>query len=241
MTRTPSLIPFRRPGGFTLIELLVAISIIALLIALLLPALSSARATAQRMDCLVRIRQLGFLFQVYAQDHRGSLPPQVNPTTGAESTNFSHSYGVVTGQLHHYIGYNAIQGRDQKYSLYHCPMELRGQGTYWYYNYGYNYHIYNGGTRLQIDSHLTPSSTALLVERGYRDDDGLLYGYPWYAAQFSAANTSQRHYNSFVQVTTRHQADNVSVSYLDGHAQLFSEIRNLPTVSSDPFWRSTGF
>ena len=64
-----------RSPGFTLIELLVVISIIALLIGILLPALSSARATARQMLCTSRQKQIGIGYAAYAADFRGTLNP----------------------------------------------------------------------------------------------------------------------------------------------------------------------
>ena len=61
--------------GFTLIELLVVISIIALLIGILLPILSGARATAKQMLCTSKQRQIGIGYNIYANDYDGRLNP----------------------------------------------------------------------------------------------------------------------------------------------------------------------
>lgn len=64
----------RRFHAFTLIELLVVISIIALLIAILLPTLSAARTTARSMVCLSNQRQIGIAAAAYAVNENGRLP-----------------------------------------------------------------------------------------------------------------------------------------------------------------------
>ena len=65
----------RKPaGGFTLIELLVVISIIAVLIALLLPALARAKILAARVTCSSNLREIGQAIYEYAQSNRGQYP-----------------------------------------------------------------------------------------------------------------------------------------------------------------------
>lgn len=102
----PASLPRRRQPlhGFTLIELLVVISIIALLVGLLLPALSAARDEARAVDCQSKLRQNGVSINLYTNDHDGFLPPSEGPPELSEVN--SRYYWFTRQYMKYYMGFD---------------------------------------------------------------------------------------------------------------------------------------
>jgi len=91
-------VSFKR-RGFTLLELLVVMSVLAILVALLLPALASAQQAGRKAICLANLRQIGIAVHAYAFEQDGRIPygPQAPPFTSPAS--FYPSTGAPTSLL----------------------------------------------------------------------------------------------------------------------------------------------
>ncbi len=124
-------------NGFTLIELLVVISIIALLAALLLPALQSARAVARNVQCLSNMRGMGLGFFAYASDNRGYVTPaRIGPVAGLHPKfNFPISWAIEAPDaplLGRYTGRASEPGApwgNAQDTIWRCPEDELSSGS----------------------------------------------------------------------------------------------------------------
>jgi prepilin-type N-terminal cleavage/methylation domain-containing protein/prepilin-type processing-associated H-X9-DG protein len=121
-----------RPGAFTLIELLVVIAIIAILAAMLLPALARSKVSANMAKCKSNLKQLGYGFVLYTEDNRETFPAAA--VDGKDNTQYTWDTAI-----HPYIGATSLSKAvldsgavDQSLAslILRCPNDL-GNDSYW--------------------------------------------------------------------------------------------------------------
>jgi prepilin-type N-terminal cleavage/methylation domain-containing protein len=233
-------------AGFSLVELLVVIAVIAILAALLLPALGRAKASAKRAHCLNNVRQISLGLHLYATDNGDTLPDAPNLTWNELETN--HGFIFYQRLLKPYLGLPGASPPPDK--LFACPADkfyydfpvpnhvsqsLSAQPNTDHSSYGFiggnpqtmpkppaflNQDSYGGLGGCKLASIIAPAKTVLLME--------LCAGFPWSWHQPQSVAAGQFGFNDARSV----------IGFVDGHCNYIKMYRNpnfnLPACNYEP-------
>ncbi len=241
--------PIRK--AFTLVELMVVISIVALLIALLLPALQQARAAAQSIKCQANLHQLALGYNTYYSDENAWMPP-VNSYISYNAQGTSKNYGMYNaigpyvgkpewggmqepaGSAQGYIKSDSYWGsqKNAKFTVtvFYCPDSPQKDPQPWY-RVSYGESLYNQPHNAQaMTGGGNPKAWSF-----FRKVDVV----PRPSNKIFIADGNSWHLDSIANVgvssnfdLTRHLGG-TNIMFLDGHGKLYQESAVINNITRD--------
>jgi len=240
-TRTRTRTRRRRSCGFTLIELLVVIAIIAILAAMLLPALSRAKVSAHRTSCLNKLKQWGLALTIYSQENSDYVPREAE-TSGSSLLNWAQIVAPDGGD----VWYNALPrslklkgaadyisdkpGFYAKDSLMHCPSAAIAQNapldSFVYFSLAMNSKlIQDGQSTIKVTTIQRPSQTVIFLENR-------LTGEPMVDSAQASSDLGQP--SAFANRFAARHAGIGNLTFVDGHAAAFKGSKVVETQAGSP-------